>query len=54
LEATQLAGFSRAEADRLFGSVDANLAASLTLYLRPPLEVRQDFTAKHAELLARM
>jgi len=54
LEATQLAGFSRAEADRLFGRVDANLAGSLTLHLRPPLEVRQDFTAKHAELLARM
>ena len=54
LEATQLAGFSRAEADRLFGKVDANLAGSLTLHLRPPLEVRQDFTAKHAELLAQM
>ena len=54
LEATQLAGFSGPEADRLFGRVDANLAASLTLHLRPPLEVRQDFTAKHAGLLARI
>jgi len=32
--------------------VDANLVGSLILHLRPPLEVRQDFTAKHAELLA--
>ena len=54
LEATQLAGFSRAEADRLFGKVNATLTDSLTLHLRPPLEVRQDFTAKHVALLAQM
>jgi 5'-deoxynucleotidase YfbR-like HD superfamily hydrolase len=54
LEATQLAGFSREEADRLFGKVDATLTDSLTLHLRPPLEVRQDFTAKHVALLAQM
>jgi len=54
LEATQLAGFSQTEADRLFGRVDATLTDSLTLHLRAPLEVRQDFTAKHVELLAKM
>ena len=54
LEATQLAGFSQTEADRLFGRVDATITDSLTLHLRAPLEVRQDFTAKHVELLAKM
>jgi 5'-deoxynucleotidase YfbR-like HD superfamily hydrolase len=51
LEATQLAGFSKAEADKLFGKVDATIVAELRLHLRPPIEVRQDFTRQHAALL---
>ena len=51
LEATQLAGFSKAEADKLFGKVDATIVAGLRLHLRPPIEVRQDFTRQHAALL---
>ena len=51
LEATQLAGFSKAEADKLFGKVDAAIVAGLRLHLRPPIEVRQDFTRQHAALL---
>ena len=51
LEATQLAGFSKAEADKLFGKVDATIVARLRLHLRPPIEVRQDFTRQHAALL---
>ena len=51
LEATQLAGFSKVEADKLFGKVDAAIVAGLRLHLRPPIEVRQDFTRQHAALL---
>jgi len=52
LEATQIAGFSKAEADKLFGAVDTKLANSLEIRLRPPLEVRRDYTARHTELMA--
>ena len=51
LEATQLAGFSRAEADKFFGRVSSDLAHDLTLRLRPPLEARADFTQRHEALL---
>ncbi len=44
LEATQIAGFSKAEADKFFGPVDADLQSTFTIRLRPPIEVRQDFT----------
>ncbi len=54
LEAVQIAGFSQAEADRLFGKQDAALVTSLTITPRPPVEVRQDFTARHTALLAQM
>ena len=51
LEATQLAGFSKVEANRLFSKVDATIIQGLSLHLRPPIEVRQDFTSRHAMLL---
>ncbi|QBY02405.1 HD family hydrolase [Rhodophyticola sp. CCM32] len=51
LEATQLAGFTEAEANRFFGRPVAALTRGLTLRLRPPAEVRADFTGRHAELL---
>ena len=51
LEANQLAGFSKAEAGKLFGKVDAAIVEGLQLHLRPPVEVRQDFTRQHAALL---
>ncbi len=54
LEAVQIAGFSQAEADRLFGKPDPGLVRGLHLHLRPPAEVRADFTARHAALLALM
>mgnify|MGYP003116277463 FL=1 len=54
LEAVQIAGFSKAEADRLFGKQDAALVDTLTIALRPPVMVRQDYTARHAALLAQM
>jgi 5'-deoxynucleotidase YfbR-like HD superfamily hydrolase len=51
-EAVQIAGFSRAEADRFFGAPDPALAAMLTIRLRPPIEVRAAYLARHATLLA--
>ncbi|MCB1360999.1 MAG: HD family hydrolase [Rhodobacter sp.] len=51
LEATQIAGFSRAEADRIFGRPTPH-AAGITISPRPPAEVRADFIARHARLMA--
>jgi len=51
LEATQIAGFTDAEADRLFGKPAPGLTDGLPIHLRAPMAVRQDFTARHDELL---
>ena len=51
LEATQLAGFSNSEANRLFGKVDAKTVEGLKVLLRPPVEVRLAFAKRHSELL---
>ena len=52
LEATQIAGFSVAESDKLFGKPDPALLEGLSISLRPPVEVREGFTARHKTLLA--
>ena len=52
LEATQLAGFAAPEADRFFGAPDPALIQGLELVLRPPVAVRDAFTARHAALMA--
>jgi 5'-deoxynucleotidase YfbR-like HD superfamily hydrolase len=52
LEAVQIAGFSEAEADRLFGRPDTALLRGLEIRLRPPAVVRTGFVARHAELMA--
>jgi 5'-deoxynucleotidase YfbR-like HD superfamily hydrolase len=54
MEAVQIAGFEAAEADRFFGKPDPALMQGLEITLRPPVEVRTDFTARHAELLEEM
>ena len=54
LEAVQIAGFTTAEADKFFGKIDPNLANTLEIRLRPPVEVRRDFTARHAALLEKL
>ncbi|RME18166.1 MAG: HD family hydrolase [Alphaproteobacteria bacterium] len=54
LEATQIAGFSEAEANRFFGKPDAAVIEGVELRLRPPREVREDFIARHEELLNRL
>lgn len=51
LEATQIAGFTPAEANKFFGKIDTKFAETLQIRLRPPVEVRQDFTARHADLM---
>lgn len=54
MEATQIAGFSVDEANRFFGKPDPALHEGLNITLRPPVEVRMDFTARHASLLEQM
>ncbi|OSQ49853.1 HD domain-containing protein [Marivita geojedonensis] len=54
MEATQIAGFTRAEADRFFGAPDLDLIADLSIVLRPPVAVRSEFTERHASLLQAM
>jgi 5'-deoxynucleotidase YfbR-like HD superfamily hydrolase len=51
MEATQIAGFSEAEASKFFGTPDRALTDDLTIVLRPPLETRNAFTARHEALL---
>lgn len=52
LEATQIAGFSIAEADRFFGKPPVGSLGDLSITLRPPAQVRADFLARHSELQA--
>ena len=54
MEATQIAGFAEAEATRFFGKPDTSIIEDLTIVLRPPVETRNDFTARHAALLLDM
>ncbi|PZX45786.1 hypothetical protein LY56_01347 [Roseinatronobacter thiooxidans] len=54
LEATQIAGFTEAEANRFFGRIDPALLEGLSLHLRPPREARTAYLARHAALLAKM
>jgi uncharacterized protein len=54
LEAVQIAGFTAAEADRFFGKIDSNMAETLKIRLRPPVDIRNDFTAKHRELMEKL
>ena len=50
MEATQIAGFTVAEADKFFGKVDPGLIDGMEIKLRPAPLVRHDFTKRHAEL----
>ena len=54
LEAVQIAGFTGAEADKLFGRPDTALLRGLEIRLRPPAVVRTDYVARHSELLAQL
>ena len=52
LEAVRIAGFSEAEADRLFGRPPAQVLDGLEIRLRPPAVVRADYVARVADRLA--
>lgn len=54
LEAEQIAGFSQSEADQIFGKLDTNITAGLSIRLRPPLDARNEFTARHSTLLEKI
>ncbi len=54
MEATQIAGFKKIEADKLFGKHDQSLTRAFSIKLRPPVQARRDFTARHIELLGAM
>ena len=54
MEATQIAGFSEAEANKFFGKPDPALMKDCTIVLRPPLETRAAYTARHLALLEAM
>jgi uncharacterized protein len=51
-EATRIAGFSIAEANRYFTRPDLGSEDALVVRLRPPAEVKRDFLARHRVLLA--
>ncbi|MBY5971640.1 HD family hydrolase [Ferrimonas balearica] len=52
MEATQIVGFTEAEASRFFGRPKPEVIEGLDIVLRPPVEARNEFTARHAALLA--
>lgn len=54
MEATQIAGFTEAEADKLFGKPDMRLIEGLDITLRPPKEAREDFLRRYRDLMARI
>lgn len=54
LEATQIAGFSHAEANRFFKPSKLELMEGLSVRLRPPVEVREEFVARHNALIAKL
>lgn len=51
MEATRIAGFTTAEANRFFGVPDQTLIKGLDIVLRPPMQTRADFTNRHRALL---
>jgi uncharacterized protein len=54
LEAVRIAGFGVAEANRLFGAPKLAGVVDRALPLRPPMEVKRDFLARHRALEAAM
>lgn len=54
MEAVRIAGFSQTEATKFFGRPDDAVMDGLDIHLRPPVEVRNAYTARHEALLADM
>ena len=51
MEATQIAGFDEAEANKFFGKPDPKLIDGLEIHLRAPVEARKAYTNRHNDLL---
>ena len=51
IEAIQIAGFSKNEADKLFGAVDTKEIDGFSIRLRPPIEVRENYISRFNELI---
>ncbi|MDU9005146.1 HD family hydrolase [Sedimentitalea todarodis] len=54
MEATRIAGFAEAEANKFFGKPDRTLIADLDIRLRPPVDARRDFIQRHDTLLRKI
>lgn len=54
MEATRIAGFAEAEATKFFGKPSATVIKGLDVQLRTPVDVRADYTSRHAELLRKL
>jgi hypothetical protein len=54
MEAVQIAGFSEAEATKFFGRPKPGITDGLSIRLRPPVEVRTAYSARHESLLEQM
>ena len=54
MEAIQIAGFSETEANKFFGKPKAELIKNLEIHLRPPVDVRNDYTTRVNALLDRL
>jgi len=52
MEAVSIAGFTKVEADKLFGRPSQTLLAGLGIHLRPASQVRTDFVARHNALIS--
>jgi hypothetical protein len=52
MEAVQIAGFTTTEANKFFGRIDPAVTEGLDIRLRPPVEVRNAYTARHQELIS--
>jgi 5'-deoxynucleotidase YfbR-like HD superfamily hydrolase len=52
MEATQIAGFTKSESDKLFGKPPVELIHGLEIRLRPASIVRNEFTGLHERLLS--
>ncbi len=52
LEAVNIAGFAKDEADKLFGKPPAEVIRGLGIKLRPPAQVRAEYIARVLQLLA--
>ena len=51
IEAIQIAGFTKDEADKFFGNVDNENIDQFAIKLRPPLEVRENYILRFNELV---